>query len=101
MAKAREAISILEMCLPDLPTGSDTHKAVLDSLTKLSKAFPATAAVPGVQKTALAGLAHKAQQDAMMQAVQRSMGQPPGGAPGGAPGMAPPSSPQPAPMGAM
>lgn len=100
MAKAREAISILEQCLPDLPTGSDTHKAVLESLTKLSKAFPATAAVPGVQKTALAGLAHKAQQDAMMQAVQRSMGQQ-GGAPGGAPGMAPPASPQPAPMGAM
>lgn len=98
MAKVREAISILEMSLPDLPTGSDTHKAVLESLTKLAKAFPATAAVPGVQKTALAGLAHKAQQDAMMQAVQRSMG-PPGGAPGGAPGMAPPASPQPAQMG--
>lgn len=100
MAKAREAISILEMCLPDLPTGSDTHKAVLESLTKLSKAFPATSAVPGVQKTALAGLAHRAQQDAMMQAVQRSMG-PQGGPPGGGPGMAPPPSPQPAPMGAM
>lgn len=100
MAKVREAISILEMSLPDLPTGADTYKAVLESLNKLTKAFPATSAVPGMQKTALAGLAHKAQQDQMMQAVQRSMGA--GAAPGGAPGMAPhPPQPQTAPMGAM
>lgn len=104
MAKAREAISLLQMVLPDLPTGSSMHKAVLDSVSKLSKEFPASAAVPGVQKTALQGLAHRAKQDAMLQAVQRSMGGGQGGA--GAPGLPPqpptPAMPPPAaPMGEM
>lgn len=86
----------MEKALPELQTGGEEHKAVLDSLTKLAKAFPASAAVPGVQKTALAGLAQRANSDAMIKQAMASMGPKPGGPPGL--GAAPP---QPAPMGAM
>lgn len=97
-AEVREAISLLEKNLPNLPTGSGMHKAVLESLTKLSKEFPASAAVPGVQQTALMGLADKAKKDAMLRQVMSSMQQ--GGAsPGGQPGTPPP--PTAAPMGPM
>lgn len=92
MAKVREAISILEQVLPELPTGDSQHKAVLESLTKLSKEFPASAAIPGVQRTALAGLAQKANSDAMLRqvmAAQQAKAQQPPPPQAGAPGMSP------------
>lgn len=100
MAQVREAVSILEKALPELPTGSDTHKAVLEALTKLVKHFPASAASPAIQKTTLAGLVQRAQQDQMMNAVRASMaakGAGPGGPPGAPPMPPHPPAPQPAP----
>lgn len=70
-SKIREAVHLLEMALPNLPTGSEQHKAAIDSLSKLSKAFPATEEQPGIQKTQLLGLAQRAQQQAMLQQVMR------------------------------
>ncbi len=94
-AQVREAISLLEKNLPNLQTGGNQHKAVLDALTKLTKEFPASAAVQGVQQTALLGLAEQAKKDAMLRQVTSQM-------PGhGAPPPAAPPQPQPAPMGAM
>ena len=90
MSKMREAIKLIEMALPGLPPGSEGHKNVIDALGKLSKSFPATDEVPGVQNTQLKNLAEQAQKTAMLQAVLRQ-GQggatppPPGAAPGGPP----------------
>ena len=73
-SKVREAIKLLEMALPSLPTGSETHKAVIDMLSKGSKAFPATEEVPGIQDTQLKGLADQAKKSAMIQALMRQSG---------------------------
>ena len=89
---------MMEKALPELETGSDPYKAVLESLTKLTKAFPATAAVPGIQKSALAGLAQRANSDSMMRQAMAAKAAG-GGAPGGPPGA--PPAPQGAPPGAM
>lgn len=83
MSKVREAIRLLEMSLPNLPTGSDPHKDVLDSISKLSKSVPPTEAIPGVQTSQLAGLQREAQQQAPLQALARAMGQGPQIAPVG------------------
>jgi hypothetical protein len=83
MSKMREAIKLIEMALPQLPTGSEAHKSTIDALGKLSKAFPATEEVPGVQQTQLRALGDQAQKSAMMQAVMRMLA---GGAGGGAGG---------------
>jgi len=96
MSKAREAVKLLEMCLPKLPTGGEGHKAVIDAIKSLGKAFPASEEVPGIQNTQLLGLQQKAQKDAMMQAVLRQQqagagGAGAGGAPGGG-GMPPPAA---------
>jgi len=91
VSKAREAVKLLEMALPKLPTGGEGHKAVIDSLQKLSKAFPATEEVPGIQNTQLLGLQQQAKQQAMLQAVmrQRQAGAaPPGATPPAAPAAA-------------
>jgi|DEB19_MinimDraft_2_1074335.scaffolds.fasta_scaffold161822_2 hypothetical protein len=77
MSKVREAIRLLEMALPNLPTGSDPHKDVLDSIGKLSKSVPATEAIPGVQQSQLLGLQQEAAKQAPLQALMRSMGQGP------------------------
>jgi hypothetical protein len=69
--KVREAVHLLEMALPMFPTGSDKHKAAIDSLSKLSKLFPPSAEVPGAQQTELLSLMQKAKQSAMMQAAMR------------------------------
>lgn len=103
MSKVREAVHLLEMALPKLPTGGEGHKAVIDSLSKLSKSFPATEEVPGVQNTQLLQLAQRAKQQAMLQAVVRAQqqSQAGGGAPGGAAGDMPtPGAASPAPMAA-
>jgi len=85
MSKMREAIKLIEMALPQLPPGTEAHKNTIDALGKLSKAFPATEEVPGVQKTQLQGLGDQAQKSAMMQAVLRMLAGA-GGAGGAAPG---------------
>ncbi len=77
MTKVREAVKLLEMALPALPTGSDPHKAVIDAIQKLAKAVPATNEVPGVQMTTLMGLQEQAGQDAMLKQLAGSMGQGP------------------------
>ena len=103
MSKMREAIKLIEMALPGLPPGSDAHKDTIDALGKLSKSFPASEEVPGVQDTQLRALQQKNQQSQAMQAVMRMLGgaagggggaMPPGGAPMGGP-------PQPEAQGAM
>lgn len=77
MSKVREAVHLLELALPNLPTGSDPHKDVLDAISKLSKSVPPTEAVPGVQTTQLLGLTQRAAQQAPLQALARSMGEGP------------------------
>ena len=86
-SKVREAIKLLEMALPSLPTGSEQHKAVIEMLSKGSKTFPATEEVPGVQDTQLKALADQAKKSAMIQALMRQAG---AGAAGGPPGAPPP-----------
>ncbi len=88
LAQVREALNLLTKVLADLPPGSDPYKAVLDSISKLSKAAPPSDEVPGVQQTALRNLQGDAQKSSMMQSLMRSMGggggaapPPPGGAP--------------------
>ena len=81
LTQVREATNMLEMALPKLEIGSETHKAVLDSIQKLSKIVPSSAAVPGVQNTTLLGLQKKAQEDAMLAQLARGMGQGPAVAP--------------------
>ena len=93
MSKVREAIHLLELALPGLAIGSEPHSAVVKALPGLSKAVPASEAVPGVQNTQLLALQQRAQQSAAMQAVMRAMGGGAGGPPGG-PG-APPGPPGP------
>ncbi len=88
LAKAREAIKLLEAVLPELPTGSEPYKAVLSSIQGLSKHISPSDEVPGIQQTALRDLQQNAGKSAMMQQVMNSMGGAAGGAPGG--GAAPP-----------
>lgn len=90
MSKMREAIKLIELALPGLPPGTDAHKDTIDALGKLSKAFPATEEIPGVQKTQLQGLAQNADKSAMMQAVMRM-------AQGGGDQAPPPGAPPPQP----
>lgn len=69
-----EGIKLLEMALPSFPVGSDQQKAVLDAVKGLSKVFPPSAAVPGVQMTQLDTLRQKAQQSQMLQGLTKAMG---------------------------
>lgn len=89
MSKMREAIKLIEMALPGMQPGTDAHKDTIDALSKLSKAFPASEEVPGIQKTQLQGLAQKAQQDAMFQAILRQQSAGGGASPPGAGAPAP------------
>lgn len=70
-SKIREAVHLIEMALPRLPHDGDKYKACVESLTRLSKQFPASAEVPGVQDTQLLQLQQRAKQSAMMQAAMR------------------------------
>lgn len=87
-SQAREAVHILEMVLPSMPVGSDEHKAVLDAIRSLSKIFPASQAIPGIQMSTLRDLAQQAQQQGPLQALMRQGGMGGAGGPGGAPGPA-------------
>lgn len=97
LAQVREAIKLLEMALPSLPTGSDPYKAVLSSIQSVSKHVSPADEVPGVQQTALRDLQQGAGKNAMLQQVMKSMGGAEG-APGGAPGGQPGGMPAPPPM---
>ena len=87
LATLREAIKLMESVLPQLDTGSEPYKAALDSIQKLSKHITPSDENPGIQKTALRGLARDAEQSQQMQALMRSMGAAGGG--GGAAGSQP------------
>lgn len=91
MSKVREAIKLLEMSLPGLPSGSEPHKTVLQCITSLAKIAPASAEVPGVQQAQLQGLQQKAQAMAPLMALQRAMQakEAAGGGGGGAEGASP------------
>ncbi len=85
--KILEAVRMLEMALPNVPTGTEVYKAVLNAIQALSKQVPASEAVPGVQQSALRDLQQQAGQDAALQAVMRQTGgdgagAPPAGMPG-------------------
>jgi hypothetical protein len=84
MAKVREAVRIMEQTLPDLEIGSDQHDAVITALKALTKAYPATEEMPGIQNSALMGLQRDAREGAAMQQLMRVMQ---GGGGGGLPGM--------------
>src|SRR5437899_3595465 len=88
LAQVREAIKILEKALPELSTGSEPYKAVLNAISSVSKHVSPSAEVPGVQQTALRDLGQSAQSSAMMQSLMRSLA----GAGQGAPGGQPPAS---------
>lgn len=77
MSKVREALNLLQLALPGLPTGSDPHKAVLNSIQQLSKQAPPSAEVPGVQMATLQGLQKSAQENAMLRQLASAMGQGP------------------------
>lgn len=97
LSQMREAVRLLETMLPQLPTGSEPHKAALSAITNLAKHVPASAEIPGVQQTTLRNLQQSSQQSAPLQALMRSLGGAGAGAGGspGAPGA--PPAPQPSP----
>lgn len=95
MAKVREAIRILEKALPELPVGSDQHESCIKAIKDLSKAYPTSDEMPGIQNSTLMGLQRDAQEGSQMRQLQMMMGKqqdggggPPGAPPPG-PGMAP------------
>ncbi len=76
LAQVREAVNLLQVCLPKLPIGSEPHKAVMDAVTKLSKIVPSGDMQPGVQNTALQSLQNQRQQQAPLQQAMAAMGKP-------------------------
>lgn len=90
MAQVRQALQILEMALPKLEPGSKQHQSCVDAVSKLSKSFPATDELPGIQNTTLMDMARQAKQGAMMRQLMASGGgggAPPAPAGGGGPPM--------------
>jgi len=75
LSKVREAINMLELAMPGLEIGSEVHKAVLDSIQKLSKQAPSSAAVPGVQATQLMAMQKAAKDNAALAMLTRGLGQ--------------------------
>lgn len=69
-----QAVKILQDALQKLPIGSAPHKAVLESVTKLSKVVPAGDQQPGIQKTALQALQGSMDQNGPMSAMIGAMG---------------------------
>src|SRR5262245_5768196 len=74
LAQVREAVKILEKALPELATGSEPYKAVLNAISSVSKHVGPSGEVPGVQQTALRDLQQSAQSSGMMQSLMRSLG---------------------------
>ncbi|MGE3582796.1 MAG: hypothetical protein AB7J28_15435 [Hyphomonadaceae bacterium] len=94
ISKIGQAVQILQMALPQLPIGSEEHKAVMDMITKGSKVAPSDQIPQGVQMGTIAQLGADAEQSAMLQMLQKTLGAPaaagapaPAGPPGGLPGM--------------
>lgn len=79
LAQIRQAVNLLQSLLPKLPIGSEPHKAVMESVTKLSKIVPASGQPEGVGNMALKNLQTQQQQAAPLQALLSSMGQRGGG----------------------
>lgn len=83
MGKVREAIKLLEMALPELPTGSQVHKVVAGTISSLAKHVPSSEGTQAIQMSTLRDLQQNAQQAAPLQALMRAMqaggqqGQPP------------------------
>lgn len=92
------AVDMLEKALAEIPVGHPLHKAVLTSISNLSKHAPPQAASPGVDLQGLQQLLASRMQQSPLASLMA--GARPGAAPGGAPGGAPPSaSPPPAAAG--
>jgi len=83
LAQVREAVKILEKALPELATGSEPYKAVLNAISSVSKHVSPSGEVPGVQQTALRDLQQGAQSSGMMQSLMRSLAGAGQGPPGG------------------
>lgn len=83
LGKVRQAIELLQLALPELPMGSEVHKATTGAISSLSRHAPAGDAAPGTQMSALRDLAHSAMQQAPLIALMRAHGA--AAAPGGAP----------------
>ena len=78
LAQVREAVNLLQAILPKLPIGTEPHKAVMDSVQKLSKIVPSGDMQPGVQNTALQNLQNQRQESAPLQQMLAAMGKPQG-----------------------
>ncbi|MDE2103311.1 MAG: hypothetical protein KGL39_39085 [Patescibacteria group bacterium] len=89
VSKVREAVRILEMCLPQLPAGSEEHKVVLKMITDGSKIAPPSSDQHGVQMTTIADLGQNAMKSQMLQQLLRNQGQGGGSAPGAQPQLPP------------
>lgn len=68
------AVEMLTQALQFLPVGDEMQKGVIDAIQKLSKMAPPSGQVPGVQATQLQGLQQQAEQNQVLQALQRAMG---------------------------
>ena len=79
LAQVREAVNLLQVCLPKLPIGSQPHEAVMKAISSLSKVVPSGDMQPGVQNTALQSLQTQRQQGAPLQQVLAAMAQKQGG----------------------
>jgi hypothetical protein len=83
LAQVREAVNLLQAVIQKLPIGTEPHKAVMESITKLSKVVPSGDMQPGIQNTALQSLQTQRQQSAPLMQILASMGQPQGMGAGG------------------
>lgn len=101
MSKVRNAITMLEEALPMIPMGTPAHTEILNTLTKLSKAFSGEGSgggQKGIDLMSLLQSARQASQASPMAALSKMMAPQggaappamPGGAPGGEGGGAPP-----------
>lgn len=96
LAKIQVVVKLLESILPMVGAGTDSGKAVLESLSKLAKLIQPGSVSPGVEQSALSGLQNQNRQQAPQIAAMRAaaggpgMGQPgpSGGQPQIPPGLA-------------
>ncbi len=74
LSQLREGLNIIQNALPNLPMGSELHKAALSAIQNLSKHVSPSDQVPGVQQTTLKDMAQRAQQSGMLQSLMRAQG---------------------------
>lgn len=82
LAKLREAIHIIEQCLPDLPPGK-VHESAVNAIKSLSMHANSEGAMPGVQNTAIKDMQAESDSNGPLQALMRQLQGGAGGAPGG------------------